>query len=281
MEICTTKAATRTCVNSLRAGGHSIALVPTMGFLHDGHMALVDAALAACDRVIVSIFVNPAQFGANEDLDTYPRNTDRDLAMLKAAGVHGVFMPAADEMYHPENQTIVETTKLSKVLIGRIRPGHFRGVATVVCKLLNIVQPDQAFFGEKDFQQLCVIKTMARDLDILCEINGVPTVRQADGLAMSSRNVKLSAADRRAAVILSAALAQAEKLTRAGITVRRLDRAVTEFIAREPRADVSSVDIRDAETLAPLRGAIKSPAVVLLAVRFANVLLIDQRVVKP
>lgn len=281
MEICTTKAAMRAFVRSARAGEETVGLVPTMGFLHDGHMALVGAALAACDQVVVSIFVNPTQFGANEDLDTYPRDEARDLALLKAAGVHAVFMPTPDEMYHTDDQTIVETTGLSKVLIGKIRPGHFQGVATVVCKLLNIVQPDQAFFGEKDFQQLRVIKTMVRDLDMPYEINGVTTVRETDGLAMSSRNVKLTPADRRAAVVLSASLAEAEKLTRAGITARALGRAVTQIIAREPRADLQSADVRDAETLTPLHGRISAPAVVLLAVRFGNVLLIDQRVVKP
>ena len=281
MDICTTKVAARRFVRSARVRGETVGLVPTMGFLHDGHMALVRAAVAACDKVIVSIFVNPTQFGANEDLDTYPRNEARDLKFLKAAGVHAVFMPTPNEMYHAGDQTIVETTKLSKIMIGKIRPGHFRGVATVVCKLLNIVQPDQAFFGEKDFQQLRVIKTMVRDLDMPYEINGVTTVREADGLAMSSRNVKLTAADRKAAVILSASLAEAAKLTHAGITARALDQAITRFIAQEPRADVQSVDVRDADSLAPLRGRISAPAAVLLAVRFGDVLLIDQRVVEP
>jgi len=281
MDICTTKVAARRFVRSARVRGETVGLVPTMGFLHDGHMALVRAAVAACDKVIVSIFVNPTQFGANEDLDTYPRNEARDLKFLKAADVHAVFMPTPNEMYHAGDQTIVETTKLSKIMIGKIRPGHFRGVATVVCKLLNIVQPDQAFFGEKDFQQLRVIKTMVRDLDMPYEINGVTTVREADGLAMSSRNVKLTAADRKAAVILSASLAEAAKLTHAGITARALDQAITRFIAQEPRADVQSVDVRDADSLAPLRGRISAPAAVLLAVRFGDVLLIDQRVVEP
>ena len=281
MKICITKAAARAQVAGFRAQGATVGLVPTMGFLHDGHMALVHAAKQSCDRVVVSIFVNPTQFGKNEDLHTYPRDENRDLALLKAAGVDAVFMPPPAEMYHPDNQTIVETTKLSRVMIGRLRPGHFRGVATVVAKLLNIVQPDRAFFGEKDFQQLAVIRAMVRDLDMPFEIIGIATVREPDGLAMSSRNVKLTPRDRAAAVVLSAALARAEALVSRGTTARTLDRAVSAFITSEPRADLQSVDVRDALSLAALRGRIVAPVVVLLAVRFGNVLLIDQRVVTP
>lgn len=281
MKVCTTKAETRATLAAFRKAGHTIGLVPTMGYLHDGHLALVKAATAECDRVAVSIFVNPTQFGPKEDLASYPRDTDRDLEMLRTAGVDVVFMPSPEEMYHADKQTIVDATALSRILIGKIRPGHFRGVATVVTKLLNITQPGRAFFGKKDYQQLRVIKTMVRDLDMPVRIIGVPTVREADGLAMSSRNVRLTPADRKAAVILNKSLIMADKLAAEGITAKQLEREVRDLIDAEPRANVQSVDVRDAETLAVVRGAIIMPVVVLLAVRFGDVLLIDQRVVSP
>ncbi len=281
MKVCTTKAETRATLAALRKAGDTIGLVPTMGFLHDGHLALVKAATAECDRVAVSIFVNPTQFGPKEDLASYPRDTDRDLEMLRAAGVDVVFMPSPAEMYHADKQTIVDATALSKILIGKIRPGHFRGVATVVTKLLNITQPDRAFFGKKDYQQLRVIKTMVRDLDMPVRIIGVPTVREADGLAMSSRNVRLTPEDRKAAPVLNKALVMADKLVAEGITAKQLEREVRDRIDAEPRANVQSVDVRDAETVASVGGRITAPVVVLLAVRFGDVLLIDQRVVSP
>lgn len=279
MQVITTKSALRESVRGWRAAGASVALVPTMGYLHAGHMALVARAKAEGGRVVTSIFVNPTQFGPNEDLSTYPRDPDRDLAMLRAAGVDAVFMPEVAEVYDPAAQTIVETTDLSRILIGKLRPGHFRGVATVVTKLFNIVQPDVACFGEKDFQQLAVIRTMVRDLDIPVRIIGVPTQREADGLAMSSRNVRLTPEDRAAAVVLSRALFAAEEMAKTGITASRLRAWVAATIGAEPRADVQSVDIRDATTLASLSGSLTGPAVILLAVRFGKVLLIDQRVV--
>ena len=281
MKVCKTKAETRTTLAAFRKAGDSIGLVPTMGYLHDGHMALVRAATADCDRVVVSIFVNPTQFGPKEDLASYPRDTNRDLEMLHSAGVDLVFMPSPEEMYHPEKQTIVETTELSKMLIGKLRPGHFRGVATVVAKLLNITQPDRAFFGKKDYQQLRVIKTMVRDLDMQARIIGEPTVREPDGLAMSSRNVRLTPADRKAAPILNQSLLMADKLVAEGITAKQLEQEIRDRIDAEPRANVQSVDVRDAETLAKIKGRITQPIVVLLAVRFGDVLLIDQRVVSP
>lgn len=281
MKVCTTKVETRSVLSSFRKAGQTIGLVPTMGYLHEGHMALVRAATAECDRVVVSIFVNPTQFGPKEDLASYPRDTDRDLELLHAAGVDAVFMPSPEEMYHVDNQTIVDTVGLSKVLIGKLRPGHFRGVATVVCKLLNITQPDRAFFGKKDYQQLRVIKTMVRDLDIPVRIIGVSTIREADGLAMSSRNVRLTPADRKAATVLSKSLNFADQIAGSGITSRQLEREVRDMIDAEPRANVQSVDVRDAESLGPVRGRITTPVVVLLAVRFGDVLLIDQRVISP
>ena len=185
-----TIAALRASLMPLRRAGKSIGLVPTMGFLHVGHMELVKAAKRHCDVVVVTIFVNPTQFAANEDLSTYPRDLDRDLATLKAEGADFVFTPDVAEMYPGNEETIVETVKLSKVLMGKIRPGHFRGVATVCTKLFNIAMPDKAFFGEKDFQQVAVIKRMVTDLNQPLEIVALPTVRESDGLACSSRNVR-------------------------------------------------------------------------------------------
>ncbi|MEZ5750929.1 MAG: pantoate--beta-alanine ligase [Paracoccaceae bacterium] len=281
MHVITTKEAMRETVRGWRAAGETVTLVPTMGYLHAGHMTLVERAKAERGRVVTSIFVNPTQFGANEDLSTYPRDPERDTAMLRSAGVDALFIPEVAEVYAPNAQTIVETTELARVLIGKLRPGHFRGVATVVTKLFNIVQPDAACFGEKDYQQLCVIRQMVRDLDIPVRIIGVPTVRETDGLAMSSRNVRLTPEDRAAAVILSQALFQAEEMAKTGITASRLRAWVAAHIGAEPRADVQSVDIRDAQSLASLSGPLQGPAVILLAVRFGKVLLIDQRVVTP
>jgi len=282
MELCKTKADLRRTLAPLRGSGATIGLVPTMGYLHDGHIALVRAARDTCDHVVASIFVNPTQFGPNEDLDSYPRDTDRDLALLRAEGVAAVFVPDPAEMYHPDAQTIVETTALSGILMGALRPGHFRGVATVVAKLFNIVQPTHAFFGRKDYQQLAVIRTMVRDLDIPVEIVGIPTQRAPDGLALSSRNVRLTPDDRAAAPALNAALDWAEAtLPRTPMTAEELAAAVNARISAAPGADIRSVDIRDADSLAPLAGPIAAPAVILLAVRFGDVLLIDQRVVHP
>lgn len=281
MQLITTKSGVRETVRGWRQAGESVALVPTMGFLHEGHMALMAQARQEADRVIASIFVNPTQFGPNEDLATYPRDPERDRAMLAAAGVDAVFMPEVSEVYAPGAQTIVETTELAKILIGKLRPGHFRGVATVVTKLFNIVQPDVACFGEKDYQQLCVIRQMVRDLDVPVRIVGVPTQREDDGLARSSRNVRLTPEDRAAAVVLSRALFEAEEMAKTGITASRLRAWVAATIQAEPRADLQSADIRDAVTLESLSGALTRPAVILLAVRFGAVLLIDQRVVTP
>ena len=282
MDICTSKHEMRKALAPLRASGASIGLVPTMGYLHAGHGALVQTAARHCNHVAASIFVNPTQFGPSEDLASYPRDPGRDLAMLRDAGVAAVFMPAPDEMYHPHAQTNVETAALSGILIGAHRPGHFRGVATVVTKLLNIVQPTHAFFGRKDYQQLAVIRTMVRDLDIPVKIIGVPTQRDADGLALSSRNVRLTADQRAAAPALNAALDWAETtLPRDPLTVEELAAALATRLAATPGADVQSVDIRDADTLAALTGPLLRPAVILLAVKFGDVLLIDQRVVTP
>ncbi len=281
MKVCMTKSEIRGLVAEWRRAGQAIALVPTMGYLHAGHMALVERARTEAPRVVASIFVNPTQFGPTEDFATYPRDPDRDLAMLRDAGVDAVFMPDVSEIYAPGAQTIVETTDLARMLMGKLRPGHFRGVATVVTKLFNIVRPDCACFGEKDYQQLAVIRQMVRDLDMGVTIYGVPTVREADGLALSSRNVRLAPEDRAAAPVISRALFIAEEMARTGTTASRLRAWVAAHIGAEPRAEVQSVDIRDAETLDTIAGPLARPAVILAAVRFGKVLLIDQRIVTP
>lgn len=281
MRICRTKADVRDAVKDFRAKGETVGLVPTMGYLHNGHMSLVSVAKAATSRVVATIFVNPTQFGDAADLDAYPRDEARDFALLEAAGVDAVFVPSVTEMYHTNKQTTVETEQLANILMGALRPNHYKGVCTVVSKLFNIVQPDKAFFGEKDYQQLLVIQTMVRDLDIPVDAIGVPTVRDIDGLALSSRNVRLTADDRQAALILNKALAYGDYEASDGREAAELERDIHAFIAREPRATVQSVDVRDAFTLEVPVGKIDSPVVILLAASFGDVLLIDQRVSDP
>lgn len=281
MHICTSVAETRATLAALRAGGKSVALVPTMGSLHDGHMSLVRLAKTTSDSTVVSIFVNPAQFGQASDLAAYPRNNGRDLAMLKAAGVDLVFLPDVDMIYPEGAETIVETSHLANILHGLVRPGHFRGVSTVVAKLFNIVQPDVAVFGEKDYQQLLVIRRMVRDLHMPVDILGGVTCREADGLAMSSRNTRLSVEDRAAAVVLSKSLELAEHMVRQGTSVEVLKAAVTVFITAEPRASLQAVDICGALDLSPRMGPITAPVALMLSVEFGGILLIDQRVAHP
>ncbi|MEJ8475240.1 pantoate--beta-alanine ligase [Roseibium algae] len=281
MQICPTKQDVRIFVAATRRGGMTVGLVPTMGYLHEGHLSLVREAARHSDKVIVSIFVNPTQFGANEDLASYPRDPDRDLALLEETNVAAVFMPSVEEMYGDGGDTYVEVPSLSGILQGALRPDHFRGVSTVVTKLFNIVQPDLAVFGEKDYQQLALIRQMVRDLDMSLKIIGHPTVREADGLAMSSRNVRLTAADRAQAIALSRALSAAEDCAKTAPMISDLDNLVRGQLAEASNGKVESVDFRDALTLAPLEGRLVRPAVVLLAVRFGKVLLIDQRVIAP
>ena len=281
MIICRTKAEMRETVSRWKRSGETVGLVPTMGFLHEGHLALVRMAIANSDRVVASIFVNPTQFGPNEDLATYPRDEARDLDLLISEGVHAVFLPSVDEMYGTGGDTHVEVPGLSGILQGALRPGHFRGVSTVVTKLFNIVTPDIAVFGEKDYQQLTLIRQMVRDLDMPLEILGHPIVREDDGLAMSSRNIGLSEDHRAEAVMLNFALDSAEALAKDAPSIEELEATVRDCLAQAPSADVKSVDIRDAETLEELSGTLASHAAVLLAVRFGTVLLIAQRVVAP
>lgn len=257
-----------------------LGFVPTMGYLHEGHLALVRRARAECRGVAVSIFVNPTQFGPREDFARYPRDPARDLSLLEKEGVDLVFMPEAAEMYPPGFDTWVEVGTITRRLEGRARPGHFRGVATVVCKLFNIVQPRRAYFGEKDAQQLRVVRKMVHDLNLPVEIVPVPTVREADGLALSSRNVYLSAQERQEALALSAALRLAQELVARGERRASVIRArMRRRIRQEPDARIDYVSVADAETLEELT-VVDRPALVSLAVRIGSTRLIDNVVVE-
>ena len=253
----------------------SVGFVPTMGFLHEGHLALVKRAKAENSIVMVSIYVNPAQFGPKEDFGAYPRDLDRDLELLRKEGTDIVFVPSDEEMYPHEFSSWVDVEKVTERLEGASRPGHFRGVATIVAKLFNIVQPTRAYFGQKDAQQVVVIKRMVADLSMNLEVVIVPTVRENDGLAMSSRNVYLSPRERQAATILFKALTLARQLRKGGEKdAEKIRGQMTGLIGREPLAQIDYVSIADAETLEEL-GLIDRPAVVSLAVRIGKTRLID------
>jgi len=281
VKICRTVEETRAAVAALKTGGKRLGFVPTMGALHDGHMSLVTLAREVTDFVAVSIFVNPTQFGEDTDLQNYPRNEARDLAMLQAAGVDVVFLPEVETIYPPGHETIVETTRLANILHGAVRPGHFRGVTSVVTRLFNIVQPDVAVFGEKDYQQLQVIKRMVADLHVPVTILGGPTRREADGLAMSSRNARLTDADRAAAVVLSKALNAAADLAQTGTSVAAIRALIEAIIASEPRASLKGLDTVTPDTLEPVEGPLTQPLAVMLSVQFSDILLIDQKVIQP
>jgi pantoate--beta-alanine ligase len=255
------------------AGG--VGLVPTMGFLHEGHLSLVRAARARDDRVVVSIFVNPAQFGPNEDLARYPRDEARDLELLDGEGVDIVFAPEVQEVYPEGFSTYVSVEGLTSRLEGASRPTHFRGVTTVVLKLLNVVQPDRAYFGRKDAQQLAVIRRMVGDLDLPVAIEGLPIVREADGVAMSSRNAYLTVEERAAALALSRSLRIAKELYAKGERdASRLRAAMREMIESEPLAQIDYISVADAASLEEL-DRIDRAALVSLAVRFGATRLID------
>lgn len=276
MKICRTKAEIRALVAELQSEG-SVGLVTTMGALHAGHIALVETAVADNQNVIATIFVNPTQFGDPSDLENYPRTEEEDLAKLRDAGTAGVFIPTVDEMYPEGDETIVETTGLANIFHGLVRPGHFRGVATVVTKLFNITQADKAYFGKKDYQQLAVIRRMATDLHIKIKIIGVDTVRAVDGLALSSRNTRLTPEHRAAAPVLNRALATAEALLKAGATVEEATTAIRDMIAEEPLADLQAIDIVHANSFQPASGAPKGTIGMMISAQFGEILLIDQR----
>ena len=257
-----------------------LGFVPTMGYLHEGHLALVRRARTENPTVAVSIFVNPTQFGPKEDFKQYPRDPERDLALLKKEGADVVFMPSAEEMYPPGFDSWVEVGKIAERLEGAARPGHFRGVATVVARLFDIVRPDRAYFGQKDAQQLLVIKKMTADLDMGIEIVAVPTVREPDGLAMSSRNTYLSAEERKQAVVLYQALELAQKLYSGGEKdAKAILKQMTALIKQQPLADIEYISIADAATLDEL-DVVKPPALVSMAVRFGGTRLIDNVVLE-
>jgi pantoate--beta-alanine ligase len=249
--------------------------VPTMGYLHEGHLSLVRRARAENDRVAVSIFVNPTQFGPHEDYARYPRDLERDLRLLEPLGVDLVFVPSVEEMYPPGFQTWVIVEEVSRPLEGASRPGHFRGVATVVAKLFNILQPDRAYFGQKDAQQTVVIRRMVQDLNIPVEIVICPTVREPDGLAMSSRNTYLNPEERRAATVLFRALQAAKARYEVGERdAERLREAMREVIRAEPLARIDYVSVAHPETLQELE-RVEGPALLSLAVYIGTTRLID------
>jgi pantoate--beta-alanine ligase len=253
-----------------------VGFVPTMGYLHEGHLSLVRQARSDSGSVVVSIFVNPMQFGPQEDFQRYPRDLHRDLGRLRPAQVDAVFAPEVDEMYPAGASTTVEVEALSSILEGASRPGHFRGVATIVCKLFHLVQPDCAYFGEKDYQQLQVIRRMIHDLRMPVKVVGCPTIREPDGLAMSSRNVYLRPAERRAAVALSQALSQAARLFKDGVwDVSRLQSEVQNMLENEPLIRTDYVAIVHPHTLQPVATLAAEGAVICLAVWIGSTRLID------
>ena len=256
-----------------------VGFVPTMGYLHEGHLVLVRQAKAENSSVVVSIFVNPTQFGPQEDFNRYPRDPQRDLGMLEKERTDIVFMPPVAEMYPPQFNSWVDVGRITERLEGAARPGHFRGVATVVAKLFNIVQPDRAYFGQKDAQQLIVIKKMVAELNMNLEVVAVPTVREPDGLAMSSRNIYLNPEERKQAVVLYQALTLAQKLWSQGEKdAQTIRQKMKDLIQKQPLADIDYISIADAETLDEL-DKVRPPALVSLAVKIGKTRLIDNVVV--
>jgi len=262
----------------------TVGFVPTMGYLHQGHASLLEAARKQCDLVVLSIFVNPLQFGPNEDLARYPRDEERDLAVAKATGTDIVFFPSVEEMYPQPTKTIVSVSGVSERLCGASRPGHFDGVATVVTKLFNIVQPDYAFFGMKDAQQIAVIQQMVNDLNIPVEIVPCKIVREEDGLALSSRNVYLQPEEREQALVLSSALNMAEEFVKehqGPLKASELQDAVKRHIAQSPLAEIDYADILEYPTLEPVTDLRSVPAfIIALAVKFGKTRLIDNTIIR-
>ncbi|MBN1436443.1 MAG: pantoate--beta-alanine ligase [Sedimentisphaerales bacterium] len=281
MQICKTISETRAAIAQARQAGQTIGFVPTMGALHQGHFSLVSQSCAQCDFTVVSIFVNPTQFGPNEDLNAYPRTFDADCQGCQKLGADLIFAPSAAEMYPKPNLTWINVEKLTEHLCGTSRPTHFRGVCTVVAKLLNIVQPDRAYFGQKDAQQLAVIQRMVADLNFPTTIVPCATVREEDGLAMSSRNAYLSHEQRRLAPVLYQTLQNAAELIKQGNTnATDIIAAMTEKITTQTPGQIDYISIVDKELLHPV-ATIEAPVLIALAVRIGKARLIDNIVVDP
>ena len=282
MILCKTVAELRSEIASAKAAGKTIGLVPTMGALHEGHASLVKTANQENDVVVVSVFVNPTQFGPTEDLDSYPRTLDADCKLAEAQGADIVFAPSPKEMYPSEDMTWVEVTgDVTKVLCGRSRPIHFRGVTTVVSKLFNLAQPDRAYFGQKDAQQVQVLKRMVKDLFFNLQLRIMPIVREADGLAKSSRNTYLSAEERQAGLILSKSLKHAKELFAAGERdPQKLVAATTAIIKTEPMADIDYVEIYQMPDLNECQTPMQGENLLALAVRFGTTRLIDNTILE-
>ncbi len=281
MEVIESISEMKNLVKDWKRQGLSIGFVPTMGYLHEGHLALVRRIKELSDRVVVSIFVNPIQFAPGEDYQRYPRDLERDKALLEKEGVDVLFSPKVEEMYPPGFQTYVEVKELSSGLCGKYRPGHFVGVATVVLKLFNIVQPDIAVFGEKDYQQLKVIQRMVQDLNLDVKIISHPTVREEDGLAMSSRNTYLSPEERKSAIALYKALNLAEELINQGERrVATLKEKLKEFIESFPYTKVQYIEFVHPETLKEVE-RVDEPTLLALAVFVGKARLIDNKIIVP
>lgn len=262
-------------VKEWRKQGLSVGLVPTMGYPHEGHKSLIDRAVAENDRVVVSDFVNPIQFGAGEDLATYPRDIEADKRLCGQAGAHLIFHPQPAEMYAPDFSTYVEMQEVSEGLCGKTRPTHFRGVCTVVCKLFHIVMPDRAYFGQKDAQQLAVIRRMVRDLDMDIQIVGCPIIREPDGLAKSSRNTYLNEEERKAALVLSKAVFHGQDMMEKGERdAGTILSSMKKLIEAEPLAKIDYVEMVDADTIAPLAKA-QGRVLTAMAVYIGSTRLID------
>ena len=274
MKIVKTIEEVRNITSQWRAEGMSVGLVPTMGFLHEGHKSLIDRAVSENDRVVVSDFVNPTQFGPSEDLEAYPRDINRDAELCEKAGAALIFNPEPSEMYYDDCEAYVNINSLSNELCGKSRPIHFKGVCTVVSKLFNIVKPDRAYFGQKDAQQLAIIRKMVRDLNFDIEIVGCPIIREEDGLAKSSRNTYLSPEERKAALCLSKAVKAGQEAIHAGIPAEELLGKMRAVIEAEPLAKIDYVSMVDALTMQPVEKADRS-VLVAMAVYIGKTRLID------
>ena len=273
MEIITTIENIRSIVNHWKDKGYSIGFVPTMGYLHDGHAALIDQARKDNDKVIVSIFVNPTQFGENEDLNSYPRDINRDKSLCEAHKADIIFSPTSDEMYH-DRKAFVNIVELSDTLCGVRRPIHFQGVCTVVAKFFNIIQPTNAYFGEKDAQQLAIIRKMVFDLNFPVNIIGVPIVRESDGLAKSSRNTYLSSEERKAATILYKAIQEGKQYINRGASADSIINVMTNIVNTEPLAKIDYISVVDTITMQPVQ-EITAPVLVAMAIYIGSTRLID------